>query len=76
MKSLKGVNSIEQIFQHKNIKIMISIISYLEFNELINLRNTNKNFYSILKEKKIIKEYCKLGCITSKTRQIIIIIQY
>ena len=68
MKSLKGVNSIEQIFQYKNIKIMISIISYLEFNELINLRNTNKNFYSILKEKKIIKEYCKLGCITSKTR--------
>ncbi len=68
MKSLKGVNSFEQIFQYKNIKIMISIISYLEFNELINLRNTNKNFYSILKEKKIIKEYCKLGCITSKTR--------
>ena len=62
------LNYIENIFQKKNMKIIVTIISYLDFDEIINLRLSNKLLNSILKNKKIIKHYSKLGCINSKTR--------
>ena len=68
IKKRNSQNYLEEIFQLKNIKMFITIISYLEFDELLNLKNTNKYLNTLLKNKKIIKHYSELGCITSKTR--------
>ena len=68
IKKRNSQNYIEEIFQLKNIKMFLSIISYLEFNELLNLKYTNKHLNTLFKNKKIIKHYSELGCITSKTR--------
>jgi len=68
IKKRNSQNYIEEIFQLKNIKMFLTIISYLEFDELLNLKNTNKYLNTLLKNKKIIKHYSELGCITSKTR--------
>ncbi len=68
IKKRNSQNYLEEIFQLKNIKMFLSIISYLEFDEFLNLKYTNKYFNTLLKNKKIIKHYSELGCITSKTR--------
>ena len=68
IKKRNSQNYLEEIFQLKNIKMVLPIISYLAFDEFLNLKYTNKYFNILLKNKKIIKHYSELGCITSKTR--------
>ena len=47
----------DKIFEIKNENILINIIKYLEYNDLLILKQTNRNFYNRIHNKKLIKKY-------------------
>ena len=59
---------INEIFKSENEKTIIILISFLDYEDLLNFQQLNKYVYKILKNRKIIKKYAILGCITEKNR--------
>ena len=54
----------EQIMNIQNENLIGILISFIEYNDIINFQQTNKNIYNILKKKKFIKKcifYCCLN---------------
>ena len=67
---IKEELSLKSIFNKSNSKILSTIISYLEFKDIIELRNTNKHFQKLLTNKKVIREYALSGVMSSENRLI------
>ena len=59
---------INDIFTSENEQTIIILISFLDYEDLLNFQQLNKYIYTILKNRKIIKKYAILGCITEKNR--------
>ena len=55
--------NLQYLFGKNNKKIYISIITYLEYKDIISLRTSNKYFYSILNSKITLKIYALKGLI-------------
>lgn len=53
---------------HSDNKIIVSIVQYLEYQELISLKHTSKFLYKKI-DKKVIKSYIRKGGISDKTRK-------
>ncbi len=58
----------EQIMNVQNENLIGILMSFLEYNDLINFQQTNKTIYNILKKKKFIKKYTLYGCVNEKYR--------
>ena len=58
----------EQIMNIQNENLIGILMSFLEYNDLINFQQTNKTIYNILKKKKFIKKYTLYGCVNEKYR--------
>ena len=65
---VKETSPIKSIFNKSNIKLVSTIISYLEFKDLIEFRNINKHFQKLLTNKKILREYALSGVISAENR--------
>ena len=62
-------NNFQNIFTKKNKKIYISIITYLEYKDILSLQLINKTFYSLLHSSSLAKLYALNGLInTSENR--------
>ena len=57
------IKNLQYLFGKNNKKIYISIITYLEYKDIISLRTSNKYFYSILNSKITLKIYALKGLI-------------
>ena len=55
--------NLQYLFGKNNKKIYISIITYLEYKDIISLRTLNKYFYSVLNSKITLKIYALKGLI-------------
>ena len=64
----KESNPLKSIFNKSNTKIVSTIISFLEFKDLIDFRNINKHFQKLLTNKKILREYALSGVMSSENR--------
>ena len=64
----KESNPLKSIFNKSNTKIVSTIISFLEFKDLIEFRNINKHFQKLLTNKKILREYALSGVMSSENR--------
>ena len=60
----------DKIFEMKNESILINIIKYLEYNDLLILKQTNRNFYNRIHNKKLMKLYILNSSINEKNRLI------
>ena len=58
----------DKIFEMKNESILINIIKYLEYNDLLILKQTNRNFYNRIHNKKLMKLYILNSSINEKNR--------
>ena len=47
----------DKIFEIKNENILINIIKFLNYNDLLILKQTNRNFYNRIHNKKLIKKF-------------------
>ena len=65
---VKETSPIKSIFNKSNIKLVSTIISYLEYKDLIEFRNINKHFQKLLTNKKILREYALSGVISAENR--------
>ena len=65
---VKETSPIKSIFNKSNTKLVSTIISYLEFKDLIEFRNINKHFQKLLTNKKILREYALSGVISAENR--------
>jgi hypothetical protein len=59
---------INEIFKSENEQTIIILISFLDYEDFLNFQQLNKHIYKILKNRRIIKKYAILGCITEKNR--------
>ncbi len=59
---------INEIFKSENEQTIIILISFLDYEDFLNFQQLNKYIYKILKNRRIIKKYAILGCITEKNR--------
>ena len=57
------IKNLQYLFGKYNKKIYISIITYLEYKDIIFLRTSNKYFYSVLNSKITLKIYALKGLI-------------
>ena len=57
------IKNLQYLFGRNNKKIYISIITYLEYKDIISLCTSNKYFYSILNSKITLKIYALKGLI-------------
>ena len=57
------IKNLQYLFGKNNKKMYISIITYLEYKDIISLRTSNKYFYSILNSKITLKIYALKGLI-------------
>ena len=57
------IKNLQYLFGKNNKKIYISIITYLEYKDIIFLRTSNKYFYSVLNSKITLKIYALKGLI-------------
>ena len=57
------IKNLQYLFGKNNKKIYISIITYLEYKDIISLRTSNKYFYSVLNSKITLKIYALKGLI-------------
>ena len=57
------IKNLQYLFGKNNKKIYISIITYLEYKDIISLRTSNKCFYSVLNSKITLKIYALKGLI-------------
>ena len=62
--------TIKSILNKSFKKIMSTFLPFLEFKDIIQLRNTNKHFLKLLTNKKILREYTLTGVISSENRLI------
>ena len=58
-------NNFQNIFTKKNKKIYISIITYLEYKDILSLQLINKTFYSLLHSSSLAKLYALNGLINT-----------
>ena len=65
---VKETSPIKSIFNKSNTKLVSTIISYLEYKDLIEFRNINKHFQKLLTNKKILREYALSGVISAENR--------
>ena len=65
---IKRLTPIRSVFNKSNLKIVSSILSFMEFKDIINLSHTNKYFHKLLTNKKILREYALSGVMTSENR--------
>ena len=64
----KESSHLKYIFNKSNTKIVSTIISFLEFKDLIELKNTNKHFNKLLTSKQTLREYALSGVMSSENR--------
>ena len=57
------IKNLQYLFGKNNKKIYISIITYLEYKDIISLRTSNKYLYSVLNSKITLKIYALKGLI-------------
>ena len=57
------IKNLQYLFGKNNKKMYISIITYLEYKDIISLRTSNKYFYSVLNSKITLKIYALKGLI-------------
>ena len=62
--------SIKSILNKINKKILSTFLQFLEFKDIIQLRNTNKYFHKLLINKKILRDYALSGVMSSENRLI------
>ena len=62
--------SIKSILNKTNKKILSTFLQFLEFKDIIQLRNTNKYFHKLLINKKILRDYALSGVMSSENRLI------
>jgi len=62
--------NIKLIFEKANIKLITNILSFLEFKDILKLRNINKYFQKLLSNKKILRVYALSGVISPENRLI------
>ena len=62
--------TIKSILNKSFKKIMSTFLPFLEFKDIIQLRNTNRHFLKLLTTKKILREYTLSGVISSENRLI------
>ena len=62
-KNITQIKNLQYLFGKNNKKIYISIITYLEYKDIISLRTSNKYFYSVLNSKITLKIYALKGLI-------------
>ena len=65
-----GPISLKTIMNKSNIKIVSTFLQFLEFKDIIELRNINKHFQKLLTNKKILREYALSGVMSSENRLI------
>ena len=61
---------IKSIFNKSNTGIVSTILSFLEYKEIINLKSINKYFHKLLSNKKILREYALKGGMSPENRLI------
>ena len=64
----KENEKIKSIFYKSDRRIVSTILSFLEFKEIINLKNTNRHFYKLFNNKKILREYILNGSMSHENR--------
>ena len=67
---IKEPISLKTIMNKSNIKIVSTFLQFLEFKDIIELRNINKHFQKLLTNKKILREYALSGVMSSENRLI------
>ena len=67
---MNGPISLKTIMNKSNIKIVSTFLQFLEFKDIIELRNINKHFQKLLTNKKILREYALSGVMSSENRLI------
>ena len=68
--TIKEPISLKSIINKSNIKIVSTFLQFLEFKDIIELRNINKYFQKLLTNKKILREYALSGVMSYKNRLI------
>ena len=61
---------IKSIFNKSNTGIVSTILSFLEYKEIISLKSINKYFHKLLSNKKILREYALKGGMSPENRLI------
>ena len=61
---------IKSIFNKSNTGIVSTILSFLEYKEIIGLKSINKYFHKLLSNKKILREYALKGGMSPENRLI------
>ena len=64
-------NNFQNLFDKKNKKIYLTIITYLEYIDILSLQQINKQFYSLLHSPSLSKKYALKGLINSPKNRII-----
>ena len=64
----KDSSPIKFIFNKSNKEMVSTILSFLEYKEIINLKSTNKHFQKLLSNKKILREYVLKGGMSPENR--------
>ena len=62
------LTNIKFIFEKTNIKLITTILSFLEFKDILKLRNINKYFQKLLSNKKILRDYALSGVLSPENR--------
>ena len=66
----KDFSPIKSIFNKSNTGIVPTILSFLEYKEIISLKSINKYFHKLLSNKKILREYALKGGMSPENRLI------
>ena len=64
-------NNFQNIFTKKNKRIYFSIITYLEYKDIISLQMINKLFYSLIHNTALLKAYALKGVINSPENRLL-----
>ena len=64
-------NNFQNIFTKKNKRIYFSIITYLEYKDIISLQMINKLFYSLIHNTSLLKAYALKGVINSPENRLL-----
>ena len=62
--------NINMLFNISNMKLISTLLSFLEFKDIYRLKNTSKYFRNLLSNKKILREYALSGVLSSENRLI------
>ena len=67
-----SLNNLQILFLKENKKIYLTIITFLEYKDILSLQKVNKHFFSILHSKLTIKEYALKGLINSTENRLLL----